>query len=791
MKQIIIIFAVMITVQYCFAQGSEITGKVHEKPALPIPYVTVTLKENGQKQIGVVITDSKGIFRLENIPAGNYMISFSLMGFKTIIQPVQVSSGSPVKVGTIILEPDAKLLEEVSVISQRTSVSLKLDKKVFDVGKDVLSSSGAVTDLLNGVPSVSVSPAGTVSLRGNTNVLVLIDGRRTGLTQGNALEQVPADQVERVEVITNPSSRFDAAGSAGIINIILKKNKKSGFSGQLRVVGGIPNETRLSPSLNYKSNKLNLFGTYGLRLSDYVGLYTMQQSTGLMNTPVYLNQRQDENRHDDARLLYLGADYQINSQNIFTVAFLRNATKDHDKTTLNYLYSGKNSLVDSSLVRKGESWEKRSFNQLEANYTRTFERVGKKLTVDLQYDFWNSSKDWNLATSKLLPVYTDLPVIRTSSAGGSKDFMIKTDMVQPLDSISTLEFGLKAENRSVTSDFIAEQQNNERWEIIDQIDNHLLYKELIGSAYVQFSGRTGDFSYQGGLRGELTHIGIKDRKDSYTHDKNYNRLFPTLNISYRFNEGTTLQGSYSKRINRPSLYMIYPFNELTDLSTRYIGNPDLNPSYADVFEITFLKNWKTLTINPAFYYQRNSGVIEDYTYKDANGLFISMPVNIDKEVRQGFELSLLYNPVKWMQVNTELNIFHYAKQGTYQTQSFDYSGNTLTARLSAQLKLKNTLIFQTVYNLRGANATAQTRTNALHSIDFGCSKTFLKNKATVTFDVSNLFELRKSGSVTRGTDYEINQISIPNAARYRLTLVYKLNLKDNQAVRQAKGVNRN
>ncbi|MEY8760540.1 TonB-dependent receptor domain-containing protein [Chryseobacterium tongliaoense] len=790
MKQIILLFVVLITAQYCLAQGSEITGTVHEKPALPIPYVTVILKENQEKQIAVVITDSKGMFRMENIPAGNYNISYSLMGFKTINQPVQVSSGVPVKVGTIILEPDAKLLEEVSMTSQRASVSLKLDKKVFEVGKDVLSQSGAVTDLLNMVPSVSVSPVGAVSLRGNTNVLVLIDGRRTGLTQGNALEQVPADQVERVEVITNPSSRFDAGGSAGIINIILKKNKKSGFSGQLRVVGGIPNETRLSPSLNYKSNKLNLFGTYGLRLSDYVGLYTMQQSTGLLDTPVYLNQRQDEDRHDDARLLYLGADYQINDHNTLTVAFLRNATNDHDKTSLNYLYSGKNGLIDSSLVRKGESWEKRSFNQLEANYTRTFERVGKKFTVDLQYDFWNSSKDWNLATSKLLPVAVTLPAIRTNSAGGSKDFMIKTDMVQPLDSTSVLEFGLKAENRSVTSDFIAEQQNDAGWKIIDQIDNHLLYKELIGSAYVQFSGKAGDFSYQAGLRGELTHIGIEDLKGSYTNDKNYNRLFPTLNVSYRFNEGTTLQGSYSKRINRPSLYMIYPFNELTDLSTRYVGNPDLNPSYADVFEIAFLRNWKTLTFNPSFYYQRNSGVIEDYTYRDANGLFISMPVNIDKETRQGFELSLLYNPVKWLQLNTELNLFHYAKQGAYQNQSFDFSGNTLTARLSAQLKLKNKLAFQTVYNLRGANATAQTRTNALHSIDFGCSKTFLKDKATVTFDVSNLFELRKSSSVTKGSDYEINQTSIPNAARYRLTLVYRLNLKDNQSVRQAKSVNR-
>ncbi len=780
----------LMTAQYSFAQKGQITGLIHEKPATPIPYLIVTLNGETGTPIAAGVSNDKGVFLLENIPAGNYTINYSLVGFRTITQSVQVKPDENINLGTIILEPDTKLIQEVTITAQRPSINLKLDKKVFEVGKDILSQSGAVTDLLNIVPSVSVSPNGTISLRGNSSVLVLIDGRRTGLTQSNALEQLPADQVERIEVITNPSSRFDAAGSAGIINIILKKNKKVGFSGQLRLVGGIPNETRISPSLNYKSNKINLFATYGIRLSDYVGLYTMQQSTRLSGNPVYLNQRQDENRHDDARLLYLGADFQVNNHNTITAAFMRNSTNDHDKTRLNYLYSGKNNVIDSSLARSGESWEKRSYNQLEFNYTKTFEKPGKKITVDMQYDFWGSDKDWNLSTNKILPVATIMPIIRTGSFGKSKDLMIKADMIQPLDSISTLEFGLKMEDRRVNSDFIAEQQNSTDWEVIDQIDNHLLYKEQIGSAYVQFSGKTGAFGYQAGLRGEMTHIGIEDRTGSYTNQKNYNRFFPTLNISYRFNAITNLQASYSKRINRPRLGMLYPFNELTDLSTRYIGNPDLNPSYANVFEIGFLKNWKTFTFNPSLYYQRNNGVMEDYTFRDANGLFITMPVNISKETRAGFELSLLYNPFKWLQANAELNVFHYKEQGSYQNQNFDYSGNTFTTRLSSQIKLKNKLSFQAVYNFRGANATAQTRTDALHSIDFGCGKTFLKDKATLTMDISNLFELRKFKSRTIGSDYQINQTSIPNAARYRLTLVYRFNQKDNQSVRQAKSGNR-
>lgn len=791
MKTILLILSSLFLSVSAIAQGVRLTGMVKEGPALQsFPYVTVTLKDTAGKLIAAAITNDKGTFELDAVPAGKFFLSYNFTGFQTIIETIQVNSGMPVQLAVVVLQPDARQLNEVSVNAERASISLKLDKKVFETGKDVLSQSGAVTDLLNIVPSVSVSPGGAISLRGNSNVLVLIDGRRTGLTQGNALEQLPADQVERVEVITNPSSRFDAGGSAGIINIILKKNKKAGFSGQLRLVGGIPNETRISPSLNYKSSKLNLFATYGLRLSDYVGLYTMQQSTGLSGVPVYLDQRQQENRHDDARLFYFGTDYQINKNNTLTAAFLRNATNDHDKTRLNYLYSGKDGSIDSSLNRNGESWEKRSYNQMEFNYTRNFDRAGKKFTVDMQYDFWDSDKDWNLSTSRILPAMITLPMIRTSSAGESKDLMIKTDFVQPLDSATTLEFGLKAEDRRVSSDFIAEQQNAAGWNIIDQIDNHLLYKELIGSAYTQFSGNKGAFSYQTGLRGELTHIGIEDRKGSYTNSKNYTRLFPTVNLSYRFKEHATLQGSYSKRINRPSLGMIYPFNELTDLTTRYVGNPDLNPSYANVFELAFLRSWQSLTFNPSFYYQHNTGVIEDYTYRNTEGLFITMPVNISKETRRGFELSLLYNPLKWLQVNTELNIFHYAEQGSYLNQNFDYSGNTLTARVSTQMKLKNKFAFQALYNFRGAKSTAQTHTDALHSIDFGSSKSFLKDRATIMFDVSNLFELRKSTSRTAGADYLINQTNIPNASRYRLTMVYRLNLKDNQAIRQAKSGNR-
>lgn len=768
-------------------------GKLQDQATKePLAYVTIIIKDQASKVITEGISDEKGIFRLDGIPSGTCTAGFQLLGYKPLVRAIQITASvTRLDLGAIALQPDAAQLKEVTITSEKPGISLKLDKKVFEVGKDLLSQNGSVNDILNGVPSVAVSPSGGISLRGNSNVLVLINGRRSGLTQNSALDQIPADQIEKVEVITNPSSRYDASGSAGIINIILKKNRKSGFNGQVKMVGGIPNDNRINPSLNYKSDKINLFSTFGIRASDYVGLYKTEQSVTTNGLPTSLNQVQHENRHDDGKLFYIGADYFINETNTITTAFLRNATRDHDKTALNYDYGSTTSKTDSTLLRNGESREKRDYNQFEFNYTRTFEQPAKKFTIDMQYDFWNSDKDWNLATQKVLPATLVLPGIRTSSIGSSKDFLLQTDLVQPLNERSTLEMGLKAENRKVTSDFKAEQAQGDDWLIFDGINNGITYSELIGSAYVQFGSKISKFSYLLGLRTELTKISIDDRMNTYNSRKDYGRLFPTLNTSYQFASGSTLQLNYSKRINRPSLNSLYPFNELTDFNAQYVGNPNLNPSYADVFELGFLKRWSTLTFNPSLYYQYNNGFIQDYTYREPDGVFITTPINIDREIRRGIEISTLYNPVKWLQLNTELNFYKFEQKGYYKEQDLDFSGQVLTARLSTQVKLPATLSVQARYNFTGAQSNAQSRTGAINYADFGLSKNFLKDKATVVCDVTNAFNSRKYQTRTTGNDYVFTQTNNPNAARYRLSIVYRFNLKDSQGIRQAKSTNRN
>ncbi|QLC64893.1 TonB-dependent receptor [Flavobacterium sp. LPB0248] len=793
MKQLIIKTLILFSPLLGIGQQTSISGKVQDHTTKEVlPYVAVTIQDNASKTIMTGITDENGLFSLELTSTGQLTIFFSFTGYQNYSQPINITSGKPnIDLGTIHLITDAVQLKAVEINGQKSNISLKLDKKVFEVGKDVLSQNGSAHDVLNGVPSVAVSPSGAVSLRGNSNVLILINGRQSGLTQNNALDQIAADQIERIEVITNPSSRYDAAGSAGIINIILKKNKKSGFSGQVRLVAGSPNDSRLNPSINYKSDKINIFSNFSIRSSDYVGLYTTNQVTDMNTSPNYMNRVQNEDRHDDGKLLYMGADYFINEHQTITAAFLKNATHDNDKTNLMYNYDSDlgNTVSDSILTRHGKSLEKRDYSQFEFNYTRTFKQKEKKWTVDVQYDWWNSDKKWDLSTQRLQPNPLVYPGIRTSSVGNSKDFLAKTDFVQPIDSVSVLEFGIKTEIRKVSSDYLAEEQQHNDWVVYQNIDNNLDYSETITGAYAQFSDKIKKFNYMLGLRTEFTDISIKDAENAYNDKKNYNKLFPTANLSYKF-DASTLQLNYSKRIRRPYLYDLYPFNEVTDLNAQYVGNPDLNPSYTDTFEMAFLKTWKTFTLNPSIYYQYEKGYIQDFTYRQ-NDIFITTPINIDYEIRSGIELSTLYNPLKWLQINAEMNFYRFKQKGNYKDENLDYSSESFTGRLSTQIKLPAKFSFQGRYNFRGAKRNAQTTTEALQSIDFGFSKLLLKDKATIVFDVSNAFNLRQNKSITTGTDYVVKENSIPNAARYRLSFVYRFNLTDPKSIRQANDANRN
>lgn len=767
-----------------------IKGQLQDEQGTAVAYATISLFTMQQELLFGAISDDHGIFTLDEVPLDSVQLEVRFLGFQPFQQVLLLhKKQKKIDLGVIRLQADAQQLEEVTVRAEASEYQLRLDKKVFMVGKDILSQGGSAIDVLDQVPLVSVEPGGGVSLRGNSQVQILINGKRSGLTMNNALDQIDSDNIERIEVITNPSASFDASGSAGIINIILKKNKKEGLSGQVRTVLGAPANHMVLPGINYKNQKISLFTNLRWRYSDYNGRYLTRQSGLVDGRNQLLDQKEIEDRHDDGRSGYFGADFYFNPKNTVTLAFFRAETKDTDVTFLEYDFF-EDGKATGMLRTDGNSVENRNYNQLEANYTRTFDKEGKKWTFDFQYDFWNSIKNWDLRSSGTLLPEGIGSQLRTVNTMGSRDYVWMTDLVQPLTKSSKLNMGAKFENRVVINDYVAEVFDADEWSIYQGISNEVKYTERIGAAYVQYQGALKKWEYSVGLRSEYTNIDIVDAERTFTEQKEYLNFFPSLSLSFPFSENMSIQGSYSRRINRPSLWNLYPFFEITDFNLQEVGNPNLNPSFSDVFELSLLKVSDKWTLSPAAYYRTTLDPFQRFLQTNEQGTFIIQPINLTQRETVGAEVSMRYEPHKAVRLNTEVHYFYFNESGEYLGQALNAKGTSWTWRISSNVNLPKGIKWQTQFNYWGAEQRVQTKQLANYVLNFGLSKNFLDDRLNIGFRGYNVLGSRASLTISEYENYTIERDNRRVRARYSVSFLYKINQRKGQRMRQQRRQNR-
>ncbi len=792
MKSIVSLLGCFLFSISIFSQKTgSIKGVVKSNTNETLPFASVILKDSKAQLVEGLVTQENGVFTFSKIAFGSYTLEVQYIGFVTTTKSIVINNSQrKIDLKTIVLKEDATALDEVVVQAATSEVTLKLGKKVFNVGKDISSQNGSAIDVLGNVPSVNVSPNGQISLRGNSNVQVMINGRRSAMTQSQALEQLSADVIQSIEVITNPSAKFDASGAAGIINIILKKNRKSGVNGQVRLMAGIPDDYRATGNINYKANKFNFFTNFGTRYTDYEGTYTKQQTTTNNGISTFLNQSEDEDRHDDGTLYYLGTDYAFNDKNTFTVAYYRNETEDTDVTHLNYDFSNAG-VKTQSLLTTGNSKEKRDYNQIEANYTKLFDTKGRQFTIDFQYDFWNSEKNWKLLTEETFPTKATESTIQTRGRGETNDLVLQTDYKTPINKTMQIEIGAKYESRDISNYFKAEQLINGTFETIDNIDNTLEYKEKITSAYLQMNAKKNQLSYQLGLRIEATDIQINASDISLNRNNKYTNLFPSVTVGYELKENTSTQLSYSKRIRRPSLWFLNPFYELKDFTARFTGNPTLNPTYSDAFELSLMYSINKLRINPSIYYLNSKDVVQFETKATGNGVFIQSPINLDKENRLGIELSTTYTPFKWLRLNSDFNYFNYQQEGVIDGKNASLSDKSWSVNFRSNIKINATTRMQTSFDYRGQRNNVQIKTAPFKTLSIGINKNILKNKGSLNFYAFNILDTRIDKQEITGVNYHIMQQRSRNAQRFSLSFVYKFNQKPSDKNRSANRSNRN
>ncbi|WP_299665726.1 outer membrane beta-barrel protein [uncultured Polaribacter sp.] len=741
-----------------------ISGKVVDaKTNQPLEYATIILKDLETQKISGGITDLNGEFSI-NASKATYAISVEFISFKSVKFPAENITSNK-NFGIIKLAEDTNSLNEVVIIAEKTTVDIRLDKKVFNIGKDLSIRGGNASDVLGNVPSVQVDVEGTVSLRGNENVTILIDGRPSalvGMNGAEALRQIPAEAIEKVEVITSPSARYDAEGTAGILNIILRKNKLVGFNGSLQLDLGVPARVGTAFNANWRTKKWNLFTNTGFRYNETPG-------NAFSDSQYFETDTQDARRVIESRnfgrlgrslFTSFGAEYYLtkNSSIIGNIVF--NSGNDDDVNTNNISRFDENADIIEKTQRIESESEDEKRIQYTVDYVNNFDGNGRKLSVNTQYsteveDILNDIPEINSLTNSVDEIEK---VVENQEEDRA---LLQIDYVHPVGENIQYEAGYRGNYRDIFNGFFLEETNFKNGgtpEVL--LDNSFNYKEYINAAYFQYGQKFNKISLLAGLRYEYTAVEIDQRTSSTPLDKNYGYLFPTLNLGFEFKDGENITLGYNRRIRRPRGRSLNPFPSRSSEANIYTGNVDLNPVITDAIDLGYLKRWDKFTLSTSIYYnisddnweriQEETGEFTD----NGDQITRRFPVNLSTEERVGLEFTLNYRPFKVWNINSDFNLFHVTTDGDYENPdtgkvtNFDFENTAFFIRLNQKITLPGKTDLQINMNYRGASQSAQTDSQGVFSTNLAASKDFFDERASLSLNFSDVFNSYRSQRTT-------------------------------------------
>lgn len=779
----------------------KVTGKVTESLSkLPLEYATITLTNTkNPKSIAGGITDSKGDFDVDVTP-GTYDIKIEFISFKaTEIKSKNITENT--SLGTVGLAEDATQLNAVEVRAEATTVQIKLDKKVYSVGQDLLVKGGTVSDVLDNIPSVTVDADGTVALRGNENVRILIDGRPSNaINITEALRLIPADAIDKVEVVTNPSARYDSEGGGGLLNIILKKGKNQGINGTVILSAGDPESYGVSGNINYKTEQFNLYTTTGYNNRKNKG--NSLTDTEYLNpdgtTESFINERRNNTRQSEGYNSNIGMDWYLNKSTTWSNSLnvRRNKGSNPEMAYFDNFDSFHNYL--SSSYRFNDQFSESKSAEFSTNLTKNFEKDGHKLTVDGSFSS-NTDNDNSEINDAIQTTFNDQKQSRS---------IVQTDYVLPIGKNSQFEAGYKGDFNELYTDYKVNNLNGGLYESDPRYTNILNYKEQINAFYSQFGTKFNKLSVLLGLRWEDSKINIDQLTSADFNTKKYNHFFPSAFLTYELSEKSSASLSYSRRISRPRGRFINPFSNLSSDINIFKGNPDLDPSLTDAIDLGYLKRWNKLTLSTSMYLNKttdsfqfiriNSGDFAERIVDNTTVLvpiILSTPINLATEYRFGFEFTLNYSPFKWWKLNSNFNFFRNETQGDYTymnadnisvTEDLNNTAYSWFTRLTSKVTLPYKIDWQTNFTYNGPQNTAQGKSKGIASANLGFSKDLLSDKATIALNVQDLFNSRKRISETYLPT--LNSYSEMQWRERQITLsfTYRFNKKKGEKEKQPK-----
>jgi ferric enterobactin receptor len=785
-----------------FAQNAgklKLKGKIIDAQSnAPLSYASVRLfKLPDSSFVTGNITNDTGDFSID-APAGTYYALLEFIGYKATKTPVfsLTPDNSPHDLGTLKIATSSQTLDEVEVRAEKSSMEMTLDKRVFNVGKDLANAGGTAVDILTNVPSVSVDIDGNVSLRGSSNVRILVDGKPSGLVSikgGSGLQQLQGSSIERIEIITNPSARYEAEGMSGIINIILKKERKEGFNGSFDVITGIPTNLGLAANVNYRRKNLNFFVNYTTSYRNTPGRNSQYQELYRGDSTLITQQNSTSSLKGQNNSARAGIDYFFNENNVLTGSYLWRISKGKRFSDIRYRDYLNNLNNPTGLTnRTQDETETEPNSEYAITYKRKFERKGHELSADVRYlDNWEDSDQYyNQATFKPDGSASDIPAIlqRSLNYETEKQLLFQVDYTQPFAKDGKFELGARSSSRDMTNDFSLTQRGNDGgWFDIPGFTNDFLYEENINAAYGIVGNKVNKFSYQAGVRAEWTNVTTTLRKTNEVNPRKYNNLFPSVHLTYEFPKQNSMQISYSRRIRRPNYNDLSPFSTFSDSRNFWSGNPDLNPEFTDVYELGHIKYFENGSISSSLYYRFTDGKIVRIRTVDETGNSFTRPENLATENSFGYEFTTSLSPYKWWKIDGSFNFFRAITNGANFDASLKSDTYSWFTRLTSRFTFWKNTDFQIRGNYEAAQQTPQGRRKAIAVMDLAVSKDILKNNATLTLNVSDVFNSRIYRSITEGVNFYTESRGQGRLRQVNLTFNYRLHQAKKKTKEPAEG----
>ena len=805
-KYILFLFALTFSFNSFSQSGNfSVSGKVLEKSTgAPLEFATVSITRSGTTDlVNGGITDMDGNFSL-NVPAGTYDIKFEFISFESVTLSNRTISQNT-QLPPVSLEMDAQGLDEVVVRAETTEVQVRLDKRIYNIGQDLTTRGATIGDALGNIPSVDVDIEGGISLRGNQNVTILINGRPSalaGFSDTDALTQLPAEAIERVEVITSPSARYDAEGSAGILNIILRQDRILGFNGSLNLSAGYPENYGLTANINYRTRKFNIFTTTGVFYRDWPGsaFFDNTFEEGEFSRTI---EERDIRRNRQGFNSNLGVEYFINDRSSITASgFIRSTDYDDEITAITQKFA--NNVLTETSSRVQAQTEKDTRYQVALNYINRFNEEGHNLTVDLQYDYKTETENNFITERNIFGPNSQYPSEDIIADEDVNTYLIQADYVLPIGEDSQFEAGYRGNFRNTITDYRLFTENLEtgEFEIDPLLTNVFDFTENIQALYTQYGTKFGNFSFLLGLRLESTQLKGEINSElnddelvdflgvNPNFDKDYLGLFPTVNLIYELSEGENITLGFNRRINRPRGWFINPFPSRASVTNIFQGNPDLDPAYASAFDLGYLRRFGKLTLTSSIYYQYETNAFERVQIRregeTVNGIQVvrTIPINLSTNQRIGAEAGVIYSPQRWLRFNGSFNFFRFESEGEYEGIQLGATNTSWFARFSSRVTLPGSIDWQTNMFYRGPSENAQTRTKGMFSLDLGFSKDILNENASISLNVSDLLNTRKRMAFTQGDGFTSDNEFQWRQRQITATFIYRFNQQKNQRDRE-------